>query len=136
MSPIPELELVVLGQISLSLSSHERETHMHAQGQGPRGGPQPLKVQFPTPPLWNGNPAFFFPFPLQVPKIGFRREVSKQLSHRKGYSLPLLGQAEPGSERGWGVWTPATQFLWQRNAVREDPCGWGVGWGLWHVPWR
>lgn len=32
-----------------------------------------------------------FFFPLQVPKIGFRREVSKQLSKGEEYSLPLLG---------------------------------------------
>lgn len=34
-----------------------------------------------------------FFFPLEVPKIGFRREVSKQLSKREEYSLPLLRSA-------------------------------------------
>lgn len=81
--------------------------------------------QRPGPELSERATVYIFFFPLQVPKIGFRREVSKQLSKREEYSLPLLGSDQA---RGWRMEDPGESSEIKYRLAPPDLCEEEASW--------
>lgn len=112
-SLIAELRFLTLNQVCLPLSCCGcllgsrllGEVFLRALPSLPLpSGPSGADDQRPGPVLSDrrGHSSHFF-FPLEVPEIGFRREVSKQLSKREEYSLPLL-RSDQASKLEGGEW--------------------------------